>query len=206
MPLSLIEISQDNIYNDSDLMPVHSTLVFLVDVTYSGSIPEYIYCDVYNEDSELLGTFKCIPNRDKTLTKREFAFVADEVLRGFMNSYDDFVQSDYSFVSVPDITKFFTLTFRDPGAIASSVSQEIMAVHGAAQFGSNPNLDTVYNNETDTYYTAEGQPIYIYFYNNDATNTVTVEDQSLQTVYAVDYLVENYADASGNLYTINVII
>lgn len=205
MPLSLLEISQDNVYNGSDLMPIHSDLTFLIDVTYSGTRPDFIYCDVFNEDTELLGTFKCIPYKDLSLSIRQFAFKSSSVLRGYMNEYDDFVQSEYSFLPVPDITKYFKLTFRDPDGVASEVSQEIYAIHGANQFGQNPNKDDIYNNETDTYITAENQPVYVYFYNDDATNTVTVEDQSFQLVTALDYDDTEFADYDDTLFTIDII-
>ena len=61
MSITTISISQDNKVDESNLMAVQSPLIFLIDVTYSGDPPDILYCDLQDEDSVLLNTFKCIP-------------------------------------------------------------------------------------------------------------------------------------------------
>lgn len=168
-----ITISQDNIYNGSNLVPVHSPLVFLADVTYTSQAPDIIYVDIL-VDGEVVDTFKPIPFADPLGTVRTFAFVASEVLKGIMAGFDDFAQLIDTFNYVDGITKLVTIKFYDPDAPATSDSVEVDLIHGAAQFGENPNLDGVYNNEDQVYVGPEGSFVYIYFYNDDVANVLTI--------------------------------
>jgi hypothetical protein len=174
MAISNITIYQNNKVGDSDLLAVHSPLSFLVDVTYSGAVPDILYCDIYDETPTLLTTLKCIPYQDLTPTQRRFILIADSTIRGYMDDFDDFVQSENSFVSVPKITKIFELRFRDPDAGVPDVTFTFTAIHAAREFGESPNLSEVYNNDSDTYYAAKGETVYIYFYNDNASNVITI--------------------------------
>jgi len=173
--MAITDISiQDYKVGDSDLLAVHSPLTFLIDVTYSGVIPDILYCDVYDEDSVLLVTLKCIPYQDLTPTERRFIFIADSIIRGYMNEFDDFVQTENSFVHVPDITKIFELKFRDPDAGVSDEPAIFTAIQSAREFGENPNLTEIFNNEPQDYIAAKDEPAYVYFYNDNTTNILTI--------------------------------
>lgn len=174
MAITGISISQDNKVGDSDLLATQSPLVFLVDVTYTGLIPDVLYCDIYDKDSELLSTFKCIPYKDLLPTIRQFMFIADGILRGYMEDFNDFVQTENSLEYVEDITKIFELKFRDPDAGVTDESITFTAIHAIRQFGENPNLSEIYNNDHDTYIAAKGKPCYVYFYNNNESNVLSI--------------------------------
>lgn len=189
-----ISISQDNKIGDSDLLAVHSPLIFLIDVTYTGLIPDILYCDIYNEDSELLGSFKCIPYKDLLPEIRQFMFIADGFLRGYMEGFDDFVQTEYSLVYVEDITKIFELKFRDPDAGIPDEAITFTAIHAIKQFGESPNLLEIYNNDSDLYIAAKNKPCYIYFYNNDENNIISVG-----AGYQVKFIIDDGANPVENV-------
>ncbi len=174
MAITSITITQDNIVSGSDLLPVHSPLVFLVDSEFTGAVPDYISVDLFDENGTLLNTYAAYPYSDLTLTKRQFYFISDEILRSKMQSFDDFVQAGASLVYVNRITKVFTLTFYDPSTPTTNDSVTFTAIHASGQFGSNPNMTNIYNNTAENYIAIKNKPVYVYFYNNDTTRTLTV--------------------------------
>lgn len=179
MAITNISIHEDNKVGDSDLLAVQSPLAFLVDVTYTGAIPDVLYCDVYDEDSVLLSTFKCIPYQDLLETERRFIFIADSILRGYMDVFDDFVQTVGSFVYVDGITKIFELKFRDPDEGVPDESIIFTAIHASKEFGENPNLSEIFNNESQSYLAPKDGVVYVYFYNDDTSNQVSVNGELL---------------------------
>jgi hypothetical protein len=203
--ISSITISQDNKVLTSDLMAVHSPLVFLVDVEYSGTDPEILFVDVLDADDTLLGSFKAIPYKDLLPTIRQFMFIADSVLRGYMESFEEFVQGSDTLVAVPDITKQFKLIFSDPDSICPPTELEFVAIHSASQFGSNPNRSDIFNNDPDEYIAIANFPVYVYFYNDDPNNVVTIGDSSVQEVIATDYDDDQFTDFDDRLFLIDII-
>lgn len=198
MAISNINIHQDNKVGDSDLLAVHSPLSFLVDVTYSGAIPDILYCDIYHE-LELLSTFKCIPYQDLLPNERRFIFIADSIIRGYMGEFDDFIQTENSLVSVPDITKIFELKFRDPDAGVADESVLFTAIQAAKEFGESPNLTEIFNNDSDVYIAAKDKVCYVYFYNSDPLGVPTVGIKQQVTFVVSD--LSGFVD--GALITIN---
>ena len=197
--ISSLEIYQDNKIGDSNLMAVHSPLVFLIDANYSTTDPYFIYCKLYDGET-LLNTFRCIPYKDLTTTKRRFMFIADSILRGYMEGYDDFVQSSSSLAFVEDITKEFTLVFSDPDGDADDVSLDIVAMHGVSQFGENQNKVDIFSNESEIIIAANNKPCYVYFYNDDITNEISVDE----VAYIVTFVVkEGSSFLDGVSITIN---
>lgn len=172
--ISTLALSQDNAVGNSFLMPIHSPLVFLCQAEYDTPTPDYLYVDIYDSTDTLLDTYRAIPYRDISSTVREFAFIANEILKGYMGNMDDFLQSTNSLVFCDDLTAIFTIAFRDPDGDAADAEVEIVAMHGACQFGEAPNKVSVYANAAQTYYTTEDRPVYAYFYNDNAANVITV--------------------------------
>jgi hypothetical protein len=164
--ITTLTIFQDNIEGESNLMPVHSPLVFLVDADYTGTVPDYIYCKVY-QAGNLLNTFKCIPYQLVSTGKYRFMFIADSILRGYMESYEDFYQDEDIADVAENITKKFTLSFEDPEKNASSKSVDIVAIHAVSQFGEAPNKEDIYNNKDETIYCSKDQPVYLYVYDSN---------------------------------------
>lgn len=174
MAISNITITQNNIVGSSDLIPVHSPVIFIADCTYSGAIPTYLLVDVIDSASVLLATYRAIPYRDSSLTVRQFMFIADEILRSYMASFDDVAQSDNTLIHIPNQQKIFTIKFKDPANFTTNDSDTITAIHGSGQFGENPNFNTVYANATGSYIAGANKQAYVYFYNNNASNVLTI--------------------------------
>lgn len=199
MAVSSIDMVQDNITGESNLMCVHNPLVFVFNATYSGTAPTLIYCQIYDEDSVLLGTYKCIPYAEVSGLIRQFIFNADSILRGLMEDFDDFYQASGTMVYVEGMTKVFTLRFISLYETYTDVS--IVALHGARQYGDDPNAEAIFNNEAKTYIGAEGKPVYMYIYNDDVTNVIgdkPIEFNRL--VHNGDYLIDsvgNYLTGTG---------
>lgn len=179
MGISLLSISQDNIVDGSDLMPVHSPLRFLCQATYSGDTPEYIYVDLYDDLDALQETFRAIPYRDISTTVREFVFIAEALLRQYMEDFDDFAQAGNTLVYCDGITKRFKLVFRDPDGVAIDETLYFNAMHGASQFGEYPNKESLYDNNPKTYYNLASRAVYAYYYNNDEANVITVDGSTI---------------------------
>lgn len=202
MAISNINISQNNVYNGSNLLPIHSDLTFLVDATYSGDVPNVILVDIIH-DSEVLSTYRLIPYRDSLSTVRTFAFKAG-VIKGLMNDFNDEYQLNETLVYINDMTKVFTLKFYDPDDSEINTQFDYAFVHGANQFGQNPNKDDVFNNEHDTYLCPTDSFCYVYFYNDNESNVITVGDSTLDTEYALDFDGSIFTDYEGTPFTINV--
>ena len=172
--ISAIDVTQTNYLNGSDLMPIHSPLTFIIDVTFSGAVPEVITVEIYDQADQLLGTYRAIAYRDLTVINRQFVFHASEALRRFMGDFDDLLQASDTLISIPDVTKFFKLRFVDPDNPGMYGATEFTAIHAAAQFGEPPNKDTIHNNATDLYYGSINGFTYVYFYVKDPSDTLTI--------------------------------
>ena len=184
--INSITITQDNKVNGSDLVPIHSPLVFLADANFTGDYPTALYVDVI-DGSTLIDTFKAIPYTDVLANVRRFAFVATDVIKPLLGNFDDFHQLNNTLAYVNGMTRVLTLRFYDPANNATEAETTCTFVHGAAQFGDNPNFDTIYNNAASTYYGPDGKIVYIYFYNNDITNILTIDSPTTLIDYAADF-------------------
>lgn len=203
MAIVSISISQSNVVEGSNLLPIHSPLVFLADVSYTGINPYVLYVDViYN--GEVLDTFKAIPYNDPFNGVRTFAFVANSVIKGLMGSFDDFLQLNNTLSYVENITKLVTIQFRDPANELTTAFIEVDLIHGAAQFGDYPNFADVYNNENKIYYGAKGSFVYAYFYNNDTDNIITVNSGTTTLEDAQDFNDDIFTDFNDVNFQIDV--
>lgn len=200
MAITNIAISENNIEGDSDLMAVHNPLVFTINATFTGAAPELLYARVYDEDDVLLGTFKCIPYQDLTATIRQFMFIASDILRGFMDGFDDEAQSAFSLAFMENFTKVFNIEFDSQETPSGSEDEvEVVALHGVRQFGDNPNAENIFNNVALTYYGSENKPIYVYCYNDDAADTITITP-GLDDDNFIEYDGDYFIDSSGNYF------
>lgn len=203
MAIDSVTITQDNIVNGSNLLPVHSPLTFIADVAYTGDVPDILYVDVI-KDEEVIETFRAIPYKDPLSTVRQFVFVANDVMKGLMGVFDDELQLTETLIYVNNITRGFTLKFYDPDNIETSDSVTVDFIHAATQFGEYPNLTDVFNNEFNTYLCPENSFCYVYFYNDDESNEITIGDASLQNSFALDYEDSVFTDFDDEPFTIDV--
>jgi hypothetical protein len=206
MPISNITISQDNKVNGSNLEPIHSTLVFIAEVTYSGSVPDVLHVEIRDDADLLLETYKAIPYRDPTITTRLFVFIANDPVKSIMEGFDDFFQLTETFLFVENITKILKIRFVDPDNAATFEEVEIDFVHGAAQFGENPNLDEQFNNESQIYFAPIGGIVYVYFYNDDPANDVAIDGPVLTEGNALDFDDAIFTDFDDSDFTIFTLV
>lgn len=194
MAVTNITISQDNKTLSCDLLSVHNPLIFLAEVDYEAEVPETLYVEVQDEDNEVLDTFAAIPYSDSASgNRRTFAFIASAILKAFMDDFDDFESPERTLEHVDNITQQFTLRFYDESeTIEASVT--FVAIHAARQFGDNPALTSIFNNDDVTYYAAEGMPVYVYFYNADEGNILSIDTETPDELVALDYDDEIFTD------------
>jgi hypothetical protein len=186
MAITSVTISQKNITDSINLLSVHNPLVFLVDVAYTSAVPEVLNVGIYDNTDTLLDTFACIPYLDTTGV-RKFAFLADDILRGYMGSIDDFKSEEKVLEYVDGITKEFKLIFYDPDVSATDDEVSFVAMHAAGQYSDTPYLESIYINQDDTYYAAEGKPVYVYIYNDAEENIITVGSGEVTFLKLLDY-------------------
>jgi len=175
MAITTITITQNNKVGDSAVMPIHSPLAFIANVEYTGGAPDFIYVDIL-QGGLIVGTFKPIYHGDVDGNNRQFVFIANDVARGLMDDFEDVQQLNGSVIKLNNIIELFTIRFRDPDGVASNVELAVEFTHGAAQFGSTPNFDGIYNNDSEVIYCPKGSFCYVYFYNNDSTKVITVTE------------------------------
>lgn len=197
MAVTSITITQDNKSGNVDLISVHNPLVFLVDVAYTSTVPDALYVEIQDEDAVVLGTFSAIPYSDSDAgSVRTYAFIAADIIRSFMDGFDDYESPERTLEYVEGITKQFTIRFYID-AIEDSVS--IVACHASRQFGGNPAMEDVFNNVDETYYGGKGNPVYVYFYNADENNLLTIDTETADELAALDYDDTVFVD-SDDLY------
>lgn len=178
MPVSDVTITQDNIVDSVNIFGVHSPLIFIIDVTYTGAAPTLL-CDVtvdgvnpISEDA----TFQCVYHSDLTPTVRRFMFRADSLLRGFMEDFEDFVQTAEAVSEVFKTKQNFTLVFYDEDETYSD-SVAIIAFAARRQFGQTPAISEIYNNQDTLYIAGQDKTVYVYFFNSEADGEdVTITD------------------------------
>lgn len=173
MPVTSLNITQDNIIEGSKVMPIHSPLVFICNAIYTDDPPSNILVDV-KKGGEVLATYNAIYLDDIAVGERRFVFKANRVVVGEMLPFDDTFQVNNSVVDLDNIIEPFQITFRDLDGAATEVTVDCDFTHGAAQFGEEPNLVDIANNEDEVIYCPSGFYCYAYFYNDDENNNITV--------------------------------
>lgn len=177
MAITGISIVQDNKVDGCDLLSIHNPLVFIVEVDYTSTAPDELYVDIVGDSL----TFSCILESDPQAGKRRFMFLADEIIRGMMQSFDDEEQADDSLVLLDNSTHDVSLLFRDPtvaiGSLVTNVNKiqlDFIACHATRQFGESPSLNAIFENDNETYLSVEDGVCYAYFFNDNALNVLTV--------------------------------
>lgn len=208
MAINTLTISQTNIINGSNLLSVHNPLAFICDAFYSGQSPDYIFVDLY-ANGDLVGTYKAIPFKDLTGTLRQFLFMADEIIRGYLVDrvnyveLDDFAQSASTLEYVENLTREMSIVFRDPDGLAADATVSFVACSAASQWGdaNGANMTEQFSNIIDTYIAAKGDVCYVYFYNALETNILSI-NAALNTGYAIDYNGDIFTDSNDDRFII----
>lgn len=182
MAVTAVTVYQDNIIGSNNLVAVHSPLVFLIDVTYTGAVP-VLMCDITIDGVTPVSddaTMKCVFHSDISPTVRRFMFRADSMLRAFMEDFEDFIQTSETVVEVLKVKQEFVLVFYDSGDLFSD-TVNIIAFHAKRQFGQTPAISEIYANEDILYIAGSDKPVYIYFFNDSDGAIRTITDGT--TIY-----------------------
>lgn len=174
MAITRIIAIQNNI-DSADLLAVHNPLVYIVEVEYTTTVPDLLYVseDVTSK------IYSCIPYSDPQPGKRQFMFIADEIVRGLMDDFDDEVQEDSTNEYQDRLTKEVEFRFYDPVAVSweegiNELYIDCYFCHATRQFGETPSLNELCNNDAESYIGIVGSPCYVYYYCKDITSTLTV--------------------------------
>ena len=99
-------------------------------------------------------------------------------------------------ISVKNVTKEFTLTFKNDEAGTVQISILINAIHAARQVGQTACMSDVCSNSNMLYIGFENKPVYVYFYNTEG-------EIPLNTSYALDYDDDNFVDYDDGKFTLD---
>jgi hypothetical protein len=197
--ITSIDNVQTNITGDCNLISLHNPVVFTAQANYSGIAPEYIDIDIYDDLNVMLGTYRCIPWLDISTGVRQFIFIADKILRGLMDDFDEFIQSDNSIAYCDGSTKVFKLQFKRYQEATAAIFT-IVALQGVRQFGQNPAIESVFNNESQIYIGASENPIYFYFYNDDVDNIIATTEGYSDRDSFVEYNGDDFIDFDDSYF------
>jgi hypothetical protein len=169
---SSISIVQDNVVDGATLFTINNPLVFLVNVTYTGTVSDYIYVYIYDVDDNLLSTNLIAPAyKDISVSVRQYIFNADQILRGLNEELQEWVQTANT-INLDPNSNTFRLEFEatDTETLGSPVTDDITfnVLQSAVQFGTSPSRSDIYDNDTLTFIGYYGFWVYTYFYNSVA--------------------------------------
>lgn len=170
MAITAIDVFENNIENGVNLMAIHNPLTFIAEVTYTNTAPDTLQV-VLTDDNTNYYTYDCVYYADISLTKRQFIFIADEVLRSFLPTVADVGQGSDTIVN-SNITNVVSIYFTD--GVTESTPFSITICHAARDYTDLNGALMVdeYNNETKRYTGIVGELVYQYWYNDDANNDI----------------------------------
>lgn len=172
MAITNISTIQSNVTGVGYPVAIHNPLVYIIEVDYTTTAPDKLYAN--NQiDTKI---YSCIPYSDPLPGKRRFIFIADEIIRGMMLSFDDIIQGDSTLVHRDNKTLFIEWRFYDPDNTDMESFPSAEFIHASRQFGESPCLDSIHDNDTEDYIGVVGFPCYAYCYNNSSSNTITVAE------------------------------
>lgn len=172
---SKIDIVQNNVTELTNLLSVHNPISFLANVTYVGQAPEHITVFLSDENNNELGTFSAIPYKDINANTRQFIFIADKIIRSYLDDFYDY-RSELNVIEfVPNITKVMNIWFIDDYTGTYDFCK-FVACHASRQFGENQNMiDIEKNQDKHTYIATVGEVVYCYYYSAREGDEISVD-------------------------------
>ncbi len=167
--ISAIEIIEDNSISGCYLMSIHNPLTFIVKATYTVASPDTIYAKIGSE------VYKCIYYGDESATERLFYFIADEILRADLGAIEDYEQTPDTIIHMANLSKDITVTFTESFGIHTISDSVVISVVNAANDFESANgavMLSDFNNESKFYVSSKDKQIYLYWYNDNASNVV----------------------------------
>jgi len=182
---------------------VNSPFYIIWQATYSGQTPSSLEVEISKDGITYETGFKAIPYSDPTINTRQFMFRADVFAKGFMNEFEDEVQSEASLLFMEDFSKKLWIKAKDDTGLVTSEFIGVFIV-AVSQFGENEILLNI--NENKEHIAASGMPCYAYIYNDDESNVITVNQGGLNYVLARNFdddIFTNYNDAEFEILVAN---
>ena len=172
---SKIDIVQNNVTELTNLLSVHNPISFLANVIYVGQAPEHVTVFLSDENNNELGTFSAIPYKDIDANTRQFIFIADKIVRSYLDEFYDY-RSELNVIEfVPNITKVMNIWFIDDHTGTYDYCK-FVACHASRQFGENQNMIGIeLNQEKTTYIAAVGEVVYVYYYSAREGDIISVD-------------------------------
>lgn len=195
--MAAIRIAQDNKVDGFGLLSVHNPLTFIAEVDYDGLTPDF--CDVeLLSDGLSLVKLKAIALKDTAPKTRQFVFVADEIIRGWMPFFDDEVQASDTLIFIENITKEFTVLFTFENLTAQI---DFVACNGSSQFGDIYGACLKDINASKVYTAGENGVVYLYLYNWSENNVISMSTD-IETGYALASNLDNFTNNNSDRYLI----
>lgn len=182
MAVTSIEIVQDNVIGDVNLMAAHNPLVFIARATWDTEAPEEIFAYVIYDIYANADKYRAIFYQDYSETERDFLFIADEPIRKRLEDVEEYDQSVNQIISVINLSEEITIRFDIELIIADDVDIEACNIARDFENENGATLVDLYNNESLYYVGAIGKDLYLYWYNNNAGNTIYSESAGDNTV------------------------
>lgn len=170
-----IEILQNNVTDITNLVSFHNPITFFANVTYVGQIPETLTVLLNDENNISLGIFSAIPYKDIDSGTRQFIFIADKIVRSYLDDFYDYRSELNVLEFVPNITKSLFIFFVDDYTGKYDFCK-FVACHASRQFGENQNMVGIeLNKEKTTYIATVGEVVYVYYYSAREGDTISVD-------------------------------
>lgn len=194
-----IRIVQDNKVDSFSLLSVHNPLCFIAEVDYDSLTPDYIDVELLSK-GVLLVKMKAISYKDTAPLTRQFVFVADEIIRGYMPEFNDEVQAADTLIHIENITREFTVTFTFDNLTASV---DFVACNGSSQFGDIYGSCLKDVNSPIVYTAGENGVVYLYIYNWDENNNISISSD-INVAYAENSNGDDFTNNNGDKFLIVV--
>ena len=194
-----LRIIQDNKVDEWELLSVHNPLCFIAEVDYDGLTPDFIDVELKSGGDSIV-KMKSISFKDSAPKSRQFIFVADSVIRGAMPDFNDEVQGSETLIHIENITREFQVVFTHENLTAST---SFVACNASSQFGDEFGACMKDINDPKVYTAGENGVVYLYMYNWDENNVITM-DTNIQTGYALNSNLDIFTDNNSNRFKIVV--
>jgi hypothetical protein len=205
-----LELIQDNKINDFELLTIHNPLFFLLQLNSSdGVFPDFLNVNVH--DLDISGTMpiwtgRAQPYKDIYGVARQYIFSADiNTLSILMPEIVDLANQPIDSLFIAEYaSKRVRLFFYDDITNFTNTYTDFVALQGASQIGELNGACKLDYNEPKVYTCAAGSYVYVYCFCDNDTSIITVDNQLLTEVNAVDFDGYDFHDYDGEPFKILV--
>jgi len=191
-----------------DHLTVHNDVNIFINVTYSGaSAPDVINMKIYGKNSGgyyldlLADTYPLV--YDDVLNVRTFVLNGGEILKTFMDSFNDTLSPERVLDYLPNMTKEIKFVIE-----SESISIDVYALLRNAVTQIHDEIIMTEDFDQQICFTSgDDEPVYLYFFNDNDANEIVIEDPDKPAIedtvaFTHDDLI--YWAHDGYYYRINV--